>query len=393
VNRAVRAGKSVGMESVTSPWGDPFFRRVSRGLVVAALVVTIGGVLWMATGVLDHVHNVLVVLIFSVLFGYAVYPPIKWLAARRVPVTLAGLIVYAVIIGLVLGAVAWLAPAVAKEAQALTRDFPHVVAQTQAQIADPTDSPLLGRLPAGVRSAIAENAGKVGTLAGASAGAFGANALGILSGTTAVLINVGLTLALTLMIVGDLPQIRHFGVRIVPRRYRDDAIGVMAEIDRVVGGFVRGQLLLAFGVAVAGTLVLVTLGVPYALLLGLLAGAASIVPIIGPIVALLPVIPVAFFTVGIVKAAVVVALYLVIILVQQNVLPLVNARAVGITPLVVFVSLLLGSEAFGILGALLAIPIAGILRVAAHRLFPPDADADRRFALARERADEPALRG
>jgi predicted PurR-regulated permease PerM len=51
---------------------------------------------------------------------------------------------------------------------------------------------------------------------------------------------------------------------------------------------------------------------------------------------------------------------------------MVISRSVGVTPLVVFVALLLGSEAFGVLGTLLSIPIAGIVRVAAERLFPPD---------------------
>ncbi len=136
---------------------------------------------------------------------------------------------------------------------------------------------------------------------------------------------------------------------------------------------------------------LIALGVPYAILIGLLAGIVSIVPLIGPIVALVPVIAIAFFTVGLVKMIVVVVLYVIILGVQQNVLnPLVTARSVGVTPLVVFVALLLGSEAFGILGALLSIPVAGILRVATERLFPPDGHADMLLAQARDAAGEPA---
>jgi predicted PurR-regulated permease PerM len=117
----------------------------------------------------------------------------------------------------------------------------------------------------------------------------------------------------------------------------------------------------------------VALGVPYAILLGLLAGIVSIVPLVGPIVAVIPVLVISFFTVGLVKMLIVGALFAAIIAVQQNVLvPIYVARSVGVTPLVIFASLLLGSEAFGILGALLSIPIAGILRVTAERLFPPE---------------------
>ncbi len=135
---------------------------------------------------------------------------------------------------------------------------------------------------------------------------------------------------------------------------------------------------------------LLAVGVPYAILLGLLAGVVSIVPLIGPVIALIPVVLIAFFTVGLVKVIVVGVLFAAILVVQQNVFtPLVVSKSVGVTPLVVFVALLFGSEAFGILGALLSIPVAGILRVAAERLFPLDPDADATLIVARDRAGEP----
>ncbi len=364
--------------------------RLIRALLVVALLLAIGGVVWMVAQLFDRVHGTMIVLIFAVLFAYAVYPPIKWLARRRVPVPLAGIIVYAVLALVVLGAIAWLSPAIAIQAHELATDFPKIVANAQHQITDPKDAPLLQRLPAGARDAIAQNAGKAGSIVGGIAGGFGANALGILAGTTAALVDVALVLGMTLLIVGDLASIQAFGLRLVPRAHRPATISFMSDVDRVIGGFVRGQVLLAVAVAIAGTLVLVALGVPYAILLGLLAGLVSIVPIVGTIAAVIPVLLVAFFTVGLLKTIVVAVLYAVILLVQQNVLvPLVVARAVGVTPLVIFVALLLGSEAFGILGALLSIPIAGILGVAATRFFPPDRNADALLVAARSREGEP----
>ncbi len=369
---------------------DVITQRLVRALLIAGLALVVCGLFWFVASIFDRVHNTLVVIVFAILFAYFVYPPIKWLAARRVPIPLAGLIVYAVLAVLVLGAIAWLSPAIALQAQALTRDYPHLVTTVQQQIADPRHSPLLSRLPGGARDAIAKNAGKVGTLVGGFAGVFGAQALGFVQGTTAVLIDLALILGLTLLIVGDLANIQAFGIRLVPRAHRPAMLSFMGEVDTVIGGFVRGQVLLAVGVAIAGTIVLVGVGVPYGLLLGLLAGIASIVPMIGPIVSILPVMVIAFFTVGVVKTIVVVVLYVVIILVQQNVLvPVVVARSVGVTPLVIFVALLIGSEAFGILGALLSLPIAGILRVAAERLFPPDSQTNALLRSARDRAGEP----
>jgi len=368
---------------------DLVARRLTRALLLAGLALACGGLFWMVTAVFDRVHNTLVIVVFSILFAYFVYPPIKWLAVRRVPIALAGLIVYAGLAVIVLGAGAWLAPAVAGEAQALSRDYPHIVGSVERQIADPRHSPFLQRFPAGARDAIAMNAGKAGLLVGGFAGVVGTQALAFIQGTTAALIDLVLVLGLTLLIVGDLANIQDFGVRLVPRAYRPTMMSFMNDVDSVVGGFVRGQVLLAVGVAIAGTIVLMAVGVPYGLLLGLLAGIASIVPMVGPIVAIVPVLVIAFFTVGLVKAIVVLALYVLIIMLQQNVLVPAVARSVGVTPLVIFVALLLGGEAFGILGALLALPIAGILRVLALRVFPLDLQADAQLRAARDLAGEP----
>jgi predicted PurR-regulated permease PerM len=372
-------------------WPDAVTKRLIRALLIGALILVTGGILWLVTGLFGRIHGTAVVIIFSILFAYAVYPPIKLIAARGVPVVLAAVIVYVVLGAVVVGSIAWLAPAIATQLTDLTHNFPHIVANVQRQIADPTDSPVLQRLPSAVRDQIAANTGKAGAAVSAVAGAVGGNALGILAGTTTTVVDVFLVLTLTLLIIGDLAEIQAFGTRLVPKAYRPVMLSFMSEVDQVIGGFVRGQLVVAFGVAVLATLILLGTWVPYAILIGLVAGILSIVPMVGPFIAIVPVVAVAFFTVGLVKSLVVLVLFGIVIAVQQNVLPLVNARTVGITPLVVFVALLIGSEAYGILGALLAIPVAGILRVAVGKLFPPDEDANVQLAAARERAGEPEV--
>jgi len=347
--------------------------RLVRALIVIAIALGVGGLVWMIASVFDRVHNTLVVIIFSVLFTYLVYPPVAWLERRRVPVAVAAIIVYLIGGIVVAGALAWLAPAIATQVTELAHDFPHIVASAQREIADPAHSPLLAHLPGGVRDQIAANAGKVGALVGGLAAGFGTHALGAISGTTTAVIDIFLILGLTLLVLGDLTLLRAFGLRVVPERYRPATLAFMRDVDGVIGGFVRGQVLLAVAVGIAGTIVLLGVGVPYAILLGTLAGVVSIIPLVGPIAAALPVLVIAFFTVGLVKLIIVAVLYVLILVVQQNVLtPLVVSKSVGVTPLVVFLALLFGSEAFGILGALLAIPVAGIIRVTMERVFPEE---------------------
>jgi len=264
------------------------------------------------------------------------------------------------------------------------------VATTQKEIANPSQVPLLAKLPVSARDAIAKNAGKAGAIVSGLAAGVGAHAVGILAGTTTGIIDTALVLGLTLLVLGDLANLQAFGIRIVPRAHRAAATAFVVDCGEVIGGFVRGQVGLAFGVAVIGSIILAVLGVPYAILLGLVAGIVSIVPMVGIFVAIVPVIVVSFFTVGLVKMIVVAVLFGILLLLQQNVFtPLVNSHTVGVTQLVIFLALLFGSESFGILGALLSIPIAGILRVAAERLFPHDDQSSAILIAARASQHEP----
>ena len=379
------------MDNLTRP-SDASTRRLVRAVLITALIAGIGAIFAMLTAVFDRVHNTLVIVIFAVLFSYVVYPPIKWLAKRRVPIAIGGVVVYAVLAVIVLGAIAWLAPAVASQAEALSHQLPAFVSETQKEIANPAQVPLLAKLPASARDTIAQNAGKAGAIASGIVAGVGSHAVGILAGTTTGIIDTALVLGLTLLILGDLANLQAFGIRIVPRAHRAAATSFFVDVGGVIGGFVRGQVGLAFGVAVIGSIILAVLGVPYAILLGLLAGIVSIVPMIGIFVAIVPVIVVAFFTVGVVKMIVVAVLFGVLLLLQQNVFtPLVNSRTVGVTQLVIFLALLFGSESFGILGALLSIPVAGILRVAAERLFPHDEESTAILVAARTATGEPPI--
>jgi predicted PurR-regulated permease PerM len=110
------------------------------------------------------------------------------------------------------------------------------------------------------------------------------------------------------------------------------------------------------------------LGVPGALLLALIAAITEAIPIIGPLLGAIPAVLVAA-TVSPELALIVAGLYVVIQFVEGNVLvPIVMRHAVGISPLLVLVSLLIGAAAGGFIGAFLAVPIAASLEIALQRL-------------------------
>ena len=261
--------------------------------------------------------------------------------------------------------------------------------QVSREIADPGQNPLLLRLPGQLRELVAHNAGKVGTYVGVVATAIGAHLLPLVQGGATLATELAVTFGVTFMFIVDLEKIQATMIRMFPRRQREYVLALVMDIDTVIGGFVRSQVLLAVVTGVAAIFVLLATGVPYAVILGLLVGLFSIVPVVGAIVGAIPAVIVALFTVGIVKSIIVGVLFAVIFQIIGNLIaPLINARSVGVTPLIVTLAILIGGEAYGILGILLSVPVAGIVRVIFDRLFPPDPESDALVVAARERTGD-----
>lgn len=135
------------------------------------------------------------------------------------------------------------------------------------------------------------------------------------------------------------------------------------SIETQLGGWVRAQLILMVSIFLITFVSLTLISIPYALPLALIAGFLEIVPNLGPTIALIPAVFVAYITFGPVMAGIVLLLYLVIQQLENNVLvPKVMRDNANVSPLVSITSILIGLKVAGITGALLAIPLYIIAR-------------------------------
>jgi predicted PurR-regulated permease PerM len=135
------------------------------------------------------------------------------------------------------------------------------------------------------------------------------------------------------------------------------------DIYRQVGGYVTGNLVISLIAGALTTLVLLLLGVPYAVALGLIVGLLDLIPLAGATIAAIIIAAVAFLH-SIVAGIVVVVFFIIYQQVENHILqPLVYNRTVALSPLAILVSVLVGAELAGILGALAAIPVAGAIQV------------------------------
>jgi predicted PurR-regulated permease PerM len=164
---------------------------------------------------------------------------------------------------------------------------------------------------------------------------------------------------------------------LAPPGYREDIVCLRQQIEDVWNAFLRGQLLLGLAMIIITTVICMAIGLPYAVLMGLIAGVMEFVPNVGPIIALVPAALVALFQGSSFLplsnfwfAVLVVALYVVIQQIEGNLLvPRILGRSLNLHPMMVLIGIIVGGNLAGILGMLLAAPVLATLRVVGTYVF------------------------
>jgi predicted PurR-regulated permease PerM len=154
-------------------------------------------------------------------------------------------------------------------------------------------------------------------------------------------------------------------VSMVPNRYFEFTLDLLYKMDVQLGNYLRGQFVDALTFGVLSIIALWILGVNYFVFLGAFAGLANLIPYVGPIAGMVPAAIVAVLNSGSLGSAVAVIIAFAILKLVDDfvVQPLVVASSVEMHPVLVLVAIMIGGELFGILGMLLAVPVAGFFKV------------------------------
>jgi predicted PurR-regulated permease PerM len=152
---------------------------------------------------------------------------------------------------------------------------------------------------------------------------------------------------------------------LVPHGYRTDAGELAADIYRMLGAYMRGQVAICALVGLITGIAMWLVGVPYSLALGIVAGVTAFIPFIGPFLGAIPAVAVAAFTS---HSSGEVILVLVIYFVISNVIynfvsPKVFGDAVHLSPMLIIIAFVVGGYLGGILGLFIAVPVAAALRI------------------------------
>jgi predicted PurR-regulated permease PerM len=173
---------------------------------------------------------------------------------------------------------------------------------------------------------------------------------------------------LAFYVLKDIKMFKQISISLVPRKSRDWVLDVLRDIDMILSGFIRGQVLIAIILSVITSTGLKIIGMRYFLLLGIIAGFGEIIPYFGPILGIIPAI-IAAFIIKPISAFWVIILYFILQQFEGAILsPKIMGSRVGLHPVIVILSVLIGGKFFGIIGLIFAVPIAGIIKVVAKRI-------------------------
>jgi len=331
---------------------SPFF----IGMLGAAGVATT----YLVAELVLTARDVLILIGLALFIAIGLEPAVSWLVRRRLPRWLAVIVVFLVMLGVVGGFLAAAIPVVVGQATAFAQHVPQYLHSLQDH------NSLIGRLNS--KYQIQQRLQQL--LSGQSSGLVS----GVVGAGVAVLGALGdflVVAVLTVYFVADLPRIRRGLYRMVPDSRRPRVILLGDEIFAKVGGYVLGNLLISL---IAGLLTFIWLeifGVPYALLLSILVAVLDLIPVVGStvagivvaLVALVVSVPVALLTVGFFVLYRVVEDYLLV--------PKIMGGVLQVPALITVVAVLLGGVLLGIIGALVAIPIAAAaLLILREVIFP-----------------------
>ena len=326
-------------------------RRRDIPLAILAWAAVILGLFWLSS----YVIQTILLVVIACLLAYA-FAPLVTVLTRWVPRALAIVLVYVV----ALTGVGFLLFLAVKSAigqiTALTDSVRYFLTPGQAGQLTPLEQALkpLGISSSQIDSALSQLVAQLEGLTG--------SIVPLLTGVAGAALDVILVLVLSIYVLIDGFKIMAWFRHDLPYSQRSRVRYSLNTVQRIMGGYIRGQLIMSTLIGVLVGVGLLIIGIPYALLLGVLAFFLEFIPTLGTITSGAICVLVALSR-GWVSALIVLVYFILVHILEGDVVgPRIVGKAVGLHPIVSLTALIAGAELFGIWGALFASPVAGILQ-------------------------------
>lgn len=364
-----------------------------RKLLLAGYALALLAIVFVVMWLLSHVLLLVVLLSVCILMAYVLAPlvrffenpitlviPRRWtvyrsrlagepppkvipLTRRGVPRVAAILVVYALVAlvgGLVLAAVG---PRVWHQLNDVVKNLPELTAKVQLSLQSFMEW-LRPFFPDQPQSFVNGLSAQIASGLEGLVQALMQNPFPVVTKAFAGIASIVLSPLIIFYILMDVDRFRQGALVLMPPRRRKEFLGLLRDVDLVLGRYIRGQLVVCFTIGCFITVALLAFHIKYAILIGVFAGIIDIIPYVGVIMGMIPAVLLALVKGGPILAFQIVLTLMVIHWLEGHiVVPLVVGESVKLPPLVVMAALIAGAELGGIAGMFLAVPIAAVVRV------------------------------
>jgi predicted PurR-regulated permease PerM len=330
----------------------PISITLTPGTIATAVLVFIG--FW----VLYYLRDVLLIILTAVVLASSIEPATLRLIRIGLPRSLAVVIIYLIGFVMVLSLFYFFVPKLVTEITGLMRELPAYLETLKIPVDDTivltgeNSDPLIQQLGQ-FQSVLTSSSESIWR---AASKIFGS------------LMSLTLIVVLSFYFAVQERGLDDFLRMITPMRKHDYIIDLWRRAQKKIGRWLQGQLFLSLIVGLFVYVGLLIMGVPYALLLGIIAAILELIPVFGSILAAVPAVIVAFIDADTSKALLVIVLYVVVNQVQGNIIyPLVVQKILGVSPLVVILAIIAGANLGAFLGSwflgvLIAVPVAAAVQ-------------------------------
>jgi predicted PurR-regulated permease PerM len=334
--------------------------------------VRVGIVAWSGIGVIVlaylllrlvvYVNPIVPPLLIAVAVVYLLNPVVSALERRGLPRVAGAGIVYILFLCIVALVVSLLVPVVTRQVTAVIDHFPDYLADGQAAVRR-----LASRFGQEPNFRLDAEQVREWLSAGENRQAVTRYLTGLRSFTNSlisglIVIVLGPVMAFYLLV--DLPRLKRGSMALIPPARREEITNLMDRIGQAVGGFFRGQLLVALFVGVASSIGLWAIGLPFWLLVGMVAGVFNLVPLVGPFIGGGLAVIIALIDGQPLKALWAAVVLLIVQQIDNHLIsPNVMGRTVQLHPVVVMLALLVGASFAGLFGMLVIVPLVAVAKI------------------------------
>jgi predicted PurR-regulated permease PerM len=303
--------------------------------------------------------------------AYLLDPAIDFLEKRKVP-RMVGILTLLLILLLILALLVFiLYPILRLQLDILIENIPEYIKTIRGWF-EPIIERVIRQNPERARLLIEEGLKRLGTLPAQllkGTTNFFWESLSSLFNLVILLLNLLIIPVATIYFLKDIDRIKEGIQAYLPIAFRDNIIGLFKEIDLVLSGFIRGQLLVALILAGLYSLGLTLCQVPMGLLIGIVAGFVSIIPYLGLIIGLVPALLLSFLQYRTWESLLYVIGVFALVQALEGIMitPKIVGDKIGLHPIMVMVVVLIGGKLFGFFGILLAVPVAAVVNVFVKR--------------------------